>query len=42
MPVIESDPRAAVSLAMAQLVRRIAPNADRAGKSGNAFWRKSR
>ena len=42
MPVIESDPRAAVSLAMAQLVRRIAPHADRAIKNGSAFWRKSR
>jgi pilus assembly protein CpaE len=42
MPVIESDPRAAVSLAMAQLVRRIAPHTDRAIKNGNGFWRKSR
>jgi pilus assembly protein CpaE len=42
MPVIESDPRAAVSLAMAQLVRRIAPHDDRTIKNGSAFWRKSR
>jgi pilus assembly protein CpaE len=44
MPVIESDPRAPVSLAMAQLVRRIAPNGDRTNsiKNGSAFWRKNR
>ena len=44
MPVIESDPRAPVSLAMSQLVRRIAPQADRTNsiKNGSAFWRKNR
>jgi pilus assembly protein CpaE len=44
MPVIESDPRAPVSLAMSQLVRRIAPTTDRANsfKNGTTFWRKSR
>jgi pilus assembly protein CpaE len=44
MPVIESDPRAPVSLAMSQLVRRIAPQTDRMNstKNGSAFWRKNR
>jgi hypothetical protein len=44
MPVIESDPRAPVSLALNQLVRRIARSDDRvgAGRSGNGFFRKSR
>jgi len=44
MPVIESDPRAPVSLAMSQLVRRIAPTTDRTNsfKNGTTFWRKSR
>ena len=44
MPVIESDPRAPVSLAMSQLVRRIAPNAHRTNsiKNGSTFWRKNR
>ena len=49
MPVIESDPRAPVSLAMSQLVRRIAPSADRASArngngngNANGFWRRNR
>ena len=44
MPVIECDPRAPVSLAMSQLVRRIAPNPDRTNsiRNGSTFWRKSR
>jgi pilus assembly protein CpaE len=44
MPVIESDPRAPVSLAMSQLVRRIAPTTDRTNsfKNGTTFWRKGR
>jgi pilus assembly protein CpaE len=44
MPVIECDPRAPVSLAMSQLVRRIAPTTDRTNsiRNGSTFWRKSR
>ncbi|HEY7105845.1 MAG TPA: AAA family ATPase [Acidimicrobiia bacterium] len=43
MPVIESDPRAPVSLAMSQLVRQVAPNADRPTPSRNGgFFRKGR
>ncbi len=42
MPVTESDPRAPVSLAMAQLVRRLMPAPERASvKNNGGFWRKN-
>ena len=40
-PVIENDPRAPVSLAMAQLVRRVAPHAGPDGHGRNTFWRRA-
>ncbi|MET0628969.1 MAG: AAA family ATPase [Acidimicrobiia bacterium] len=42
-PVIENDPRAPVSLAMAQLVRRIAPQMNGNGDAkASAFWRRGK
>jgi pilus assembly protein CpaE len=44
VPIIDGDPRAPVSLAMAQLVRLVAPQTSRAGANGGggSFWRKGR
>jgi pilus assembly protein CpaE len=44
-PVIENDPRAPVSLAMAQLVRRMAPQLNGNGNGdakASAFWRRGK
>jgi len=43
VPLLESDPRSPVSLAMAQLVRRVAPDlvaSVHGGKQGTGFWRR--
>ena len=40
-PVIENDPRAAVSLAMAQLFRRICPRTTADANAKNAFWKRT-
>ncbi|MET0895476.1 MAG: AAA family ATPase [Acidimicrobiia bacterium] len=41
-PVIENDPRAAVSLAMAQLVRRMSPQLNSNGDAKANFWRRGK